>query len=196
METFTLGWGRNWLVRLFGRNELVRSSDRLESVVAALAVITVVLAVPVVAAFGTWVKDARSSVYLQQAQSRHETTATAIEDATLHVQVYSQRLLVQARWPADGRIHVATVTPPEMVRAGDRFDIWVDERGNHVGAPSPLGQAASDAIGASVLTWLAAAGVLAAAVSGLHWRLNRSRYRDWDRALAYLAGNDGGRAHR
>ncbi|CAN5852651.1 membrane protein [soil metagenome] len=195
METFTLDWGRGWLVRLFGRNQLVRRSDRIEALGVTLAVIAVMIAIPIAAAFGTWVEDARASVYVQQAVSRHQTTATAIENATLHVQVYSQTLEVQARWAADRRVHVGTVTPPETVRAGDRFDIWVDENGNHVTAPTPPSQAASDAIGSSVLLWLTVTTTLAAAVYGLHWKLNRTRYSEWDRDLDSLAGNDGGRSH-
>ena len=56
METFTLGWGRGWLVRLFGRNELIRGNDRLEACCATLAVLVVIIALPVSAAWGTHVK--------------------------------------------------------------------------------------------------------------------------------------------
>jgi hypothetical protein len=161
----------------------------------AVAAIAVMLAVPVASAVGTWVKDARSSVYVQQAQNRHQTTATAVEDATLHVQVFIQTLNVQVRWPANGRVHVATVTPPNMVRAGDRFDIWIDDSGNHVKAPTPLSQAASDAIGWAALSWLTVALALAGAVYLLHRKLNRIRYCEWDLELDSLAGNEGGRAN-
>jgi len=196
METFTFDWVRGWLARLCGRNELVRRSDRLETRVMALAATAAMFAVPVIAAFGTSVKDARTSVYVEQAHSRHQATATALENATLHVQVYSQTLEVPAQWPTEGRVHVATVTPPDMVRAGDRFAIWVDKSGNHVEAPSLLSQAVSDAIGSATLLWLTMTGALAGAVYLLRRKLNRSRYREWDRELISLAGNDGGRANR
>ena len=53
MQTFTIGLGRGWWVRLLGRNPLVRSSDRIEVMVLSLAVLLTVVAVPVAGAIGT-----------------------------------------------------------------------------------------------------------------------------------------------
>ena len=39
MQTFAIGLGRGWAVRLLGRNPLVRSSDRIEVMVLGLAVL-------------------------------------------------------------------------------------------------------------------------------------------------------------
>lgn len=195
MDTFTVDWGRTWWVRLLGRNSLVRSSDRLETCAAALAVIAVIVAIPFAAAFGSRVGDARFSAYVEQAHSRHHTGATALESATLHAQVYSESYTVRAQWAAAGSVHRGTVSAPDMVRAGDKFDIWVDDQGGLTSPPTPPSEAATEAVGWGVLVW--SAGLLGCLVVlyGLHRRLNRARYADWDRELDALAGNDGGRAH-
>ena len=62
MQTFTIGLGRGWWVRLLGRNPLVRSSDRIEVMVLSLAVLLTVVAVPVAGAIGTSVYDARTRI--------------------------------------------------------------------------------------------------------------------------------------
>jgi hypothetical protein len=194
METFTLDWGRSWWARLLGRNQLVRTSDRLETLAVALAVIALIVAVPVAATIGTSAKEARSAVYAQQALSRHQTTATALENATMHSQMYTRTFEVRAGWAANGSIHVATISTPAMVRAGGQTQIWIDDSGNYSAAPSPPSKAATEAVGWAALLWFAVAGALAVAVYGLHRMLNRTRYSDWDRDLDSLAGNDGGRA--
>jgi hypothetical protein len=194
MEMFTLDWGRSWFLRLIGRNQLVRSSDRLETLVATLAAIAVFVAVPIAAAFGTSVKEARSSVYAQQALSRHETSATAVESAAVHPQMYTQTFDVRARWAVAGTVHVGTVSVPGMVNAGDQFRIWTDWSGNYTKAPTPTSEAATQATGWAALLWMAVVGAAVAAVYGLHQRLERTRYSEWDRELDSLAGNDGGRA--
>jgi len=195
MDTFTLDWGRSSIVRLLGRNQLVRSSDRLETFAVALAAIAVLVAVPFAAAFGTSVKEARSLTYARQAVSRHETTAMALEDARLHVQLDSQTFDVKARWSAEDGIHVGTVSVPDVVRAGDRFDIWIDADGNNANSPTPPSRAATEAVGSAALSWIAVAAVAAAGVCVLRRMLDRARYADWDRDLNSLAGNDGGRAN-
>lgn len=195
METFTLVWGRGWWVRLFGRNKLVRGNDRLEACCVALAAIVVIVALPVSAAWGTSVKDARESIYAQQWQTRHRIEATATEDAQADAEISRQALTVGARWSTGGRTHAGAVTPPDMVHAGDRFSIWVDDSGAPVPAPTPLGRAVSDAIGAAVLSWLAVSATLLLLVLLLRRRLTRARYGEWDRELDSLAGNDGGRTN-
>ncbi len=194
MEMFTVDWGRSWLVRLLGRNPLVRSTDRWETFAATLAVIAVITAVPIAAAFGTAMKDSRSAVYAQQALNRHETPATALENATLNAQVYTQTFHVRARWAAAGTVHVGTVSAPAMVHPGDRIDIWTDESGSLSRPPIPVGSAGTEAVGWAVLSWMVVAGVVATGLYGLHRTFNRARYAGWDHDLDSLAGNDGGRA--
>lgn len=196
METFRLDWGRSWWVRLFGRNKLVRGSDRLEACCVTLAVITVIAALPVSAAWGTSVHDVRRAIYAQQWLTRHHIEATAIEDAHVGAEISRPGVAVPAHWTAGGRTHAGTVSPPDMVHAGDRFTIWVDDNGDLVRAPTPPGQAVSDAVGAAVLSWLAVTSTMALPIILLRRRLTRARYGEWDRELDALAGNGGGRANR
>ena len=72
MQTFTIGLGRGWWVRLLGRNPLVRTSDRIEVMVLGLAVLLTVVAVPIAGAIGTSVYDAHTRVYAEEAQTRHQ----------------------------------------------------------------------------------------------------------------------------
>lgn len=194
MDTFTLGWGRGYVARLLGRNQLVRRDDRWETLAVALVVSALLLAIPVVAAFGTAIKESRSHAYAEQAITRHETSGTALADARLHVRGDSQTFDVETRWIADDGVHVGTVAVPDMVRVGDHVDVWIDRNGNDVGAPSPPGQAAAEAVGGAALSWIALAGAATAGLFALRRALDRARYAAWDRELIALAGNDDGRA--
>ena len=194
VDTFTLDWGRRCIARLLGRNQLVRPGDRWEMLAVALVVSALLLAIPVVAALGTAIKESRSHAYADQATTRQQTSGTALADARLHVRGDSQTFDVETRWSAGDGVHVGTVAVPDMVRVGDHVDVWIDRNGNHVGAPSPPGQAAAEAVGWAVLSWMALAGVSTAGLFILHRALNRARYAAWDRELIALAGNGGGRA--
>jgi hypothetical protein len=67
------GW---WILRACSRNPLVRAIDRLELVIIALAFVAVLVAASCAGALGTAVFDARSHVYIAQAQTRHTVTGT------------------------------------------------------------------------------------------------------------------------
>ena len=98
MQTFTIGLGHRWWTQVFRRNPLVRPSDRIEVLVLGFAVLLTVVAIPVAGAIGTFVHDARTRIYAEEALSRHEVTATAVGPApTVTVgQVAAQ----PDRWPA------------------------------------------------------------------------------------------------
>ncbi len=195
MDTFTLDWGRSWLVRMFGRNPLVRRSDRVETLAVVVAVIAVVTAIPVAAAFGTSMQESRSATYAREASTHHQTTATALADATVHAEPSSDTYTVKARWSAAaaGGTHVGTISVRDWVDAGDRFDIWTDADGTRAAPPPPASKATTEAVCLAVLMWMVAVGVVVATVDYLRRRLDRARYAEWDRDLDSLAGNDGGR---
>jgi hypothetical protein len=165
------------VTRLLGRNRLVRNSDRWETFTVALAVIAVIVAVPVAATFGTAVKDALSSTYvLQQAVGRHEATAQALANARLHLKLNDKTFDVNARWSAEDGSRVCTMVVPNMVHAGDRFDIWVDGRGDYVDAPVPASRAATTAAGWAALSWIAVTAAVAAGVGALRRSLEHVGY--------------------
>ena len=136
MQTFTIGLGRGWWVRLLGRNPLVRSSDRIEVMVLSLAVLLTVVAVPVAGAIGTSVYDAHTQAYAEEAQTRHQVTATAIEDGTVVMQPKSLSFTARATWSAARRDHTEIVMWSDQVKAGDQQAIWVNADGAKVGPPS------------------------------------------------------------
>ena len=123
MQTFTIGLGRGWWVRLLGRNPLVRSSDRIEVMVLSLAVLLTVVAVPVAGAIGTFVYDAHARVYAEEAQIRHQVTATAIEDGTVVIQPKSLSFTARATWSATRRDHTEIIMWSDQMKAGDQQSI-------------------------------------------------------------------------
>ena len=172
MQTFTIGLGRGWWVRLLGRNPLVRSSDRIEVMVLSLAVLLTVVAVPIAGAIGTFVYDAHTRVYAEEAQTRHQVTATAIEDGTVVMQPKSLSFTARATWSAAGRDHSDIVTWSDQVKAGDQQFIWVNADGAKVGPPSSSSDAAADAVGIAISVWL---GVAAASAGLVYVGATRAR---------------------
>ena len=191
--TFTLGPRRGWLTRLLGRSPLVRTSDRLEALTLLLVTILVLGAAPIAGAVGTVVYSSHSAAYARQADGRHPVPATVVQDSDLTVRPYSVTATVHARWQDHGRNHEATFAWDRAARAGEHLDIWVDGAGDYAGPPPPPGRAASDAICAGVVLWLAAVTLAAMTFTVVRFRLNRIRHAGWDRALRGLVGDDGGR---
>ena len=196
MQTFTIGLGRGWWVRLLGRNPLVRTSDRIEVMVLALAVLLTVVAVPIAGAIGTSVYDAHTRVYLQEAQTRHQVTATAIEDGKVVAQQKSISFTAQATWTAAGRDHSDIVTWPDLVNAGDRQFIWVNVDGEKVDPPPSSSDAAADAAGIAISVWLGVAAASAGLVYAVRRGLNRRRYAQWDCEFDASRENNGRTNHQ
>ena len=185
------GW---WALRAAGRNPLVRGSDRLELLIVALGIFVVVVAAACAGAFGTAVHDARSRVYIAQAQMRHTVIAEAIDDSTIVLGVHDNMTTrVNATWQVNGTEHTGTVTPDHAVKTGDPVRIWVDRDGNRVDAPTPTSQAGVDAVLVAYAAWQTV--VLAAAV--LIWwgrsLLDRRRDSAWERDIRSLIHDNGGR---
>ncbi|MGX9791129.1 Rv1733c family protein [Mycobacterium sp. MMS18-G62] len=193
MQTFTIGLGRLWWFRVLGRNPLVRGSDRIEVLVLSLAVLVTVVAMPVAATFGTSVHDARTRLYAEQAQTRHQVTATAVEEAVLSLDVESDTMwfTANASWSVAGRDHVGTVTWPAYSKRGDQQVIWVDDAGKSVPAPPSQSRADTDAVGIALTMWLGAAAASAGLVFLVRRRLDHRRYREWDRVITASRNNDG-----
>src|SRR5262245_54106573 len=102
------------------RNPLVRTSDRIELLIIALGVLIVLVATACAGALGTAVHDARSRVYLAEAQTRHTVIATGIEDSTTVFGVHDNAVTsVKARWQIDGTEHTGGLTISGRVKTGD-----------------------------------------------------------------------------
>ena len=117
MQTFTIGVGHRWWTGSFRRNPLVRGSDRIEVLVLGFAVLFIVVAIPVAGAIGTFVHDARTRVYAEEALTRHEVIATAIEDGVIVVQP-----------PTSPRSPPAQGGLPPVVRIAESSNGWVEPK--------------------------------------------------------------------
>lgn len=178
MQWLTVAWWRWRLAQARGRNALVRTSDRIEVAVMALAVAMTLAAVPVAGAIGTAVHDNHAHTYAAEQQDRHKTSTT--ENRT-------------ARWRvADVESAGALDT---SVNDGPSMNAWVDRNGNHVGPPPPSWQAGADAIVAAIGFLLSVTAVAALLVSAVRQFLKRSRYAGWNREIASLVHDDGGRTN-
>jgi hypothetical protein len=192
MQTFTIGIGRNWFLRLWGRNELVRRSDRLEAWALSVAVTLAVIVVPIAAAVGTAVHDTRLQMSTAQAHDRHVVSARVLADSRTIVHRDTASFSATAEWNAANGSHVASVSTPEKAAAGDHVDVWVDDHGDQVAAPTPASAAAEYAVGAAGLMWFVVVATLAGSWALIRRWLNRARFAEWDRALTdFLDGASG-----
>jgi hypothetical protein len=174
----------------------VRDSDRLELLIVALGILVVLVAAACAGALGTTVHDARSRVYVAQAQTRHTVIARAIDDSTVVHDVDDNTTTVNARWQANGTEHSGSFQWDHAVKTGDPLTIWVDRNGNRVAAPTPISQAGVDAVGVAYTAWqtvaLAAAGLICWGRSRLERRRDSARERD----IRSLIDDDDGRTSR
>ncbi|WP_140693793.1 Rv1733c family protein [Mycolicibacterium hodleri] len=187
MQTFTIDLGRSWCRRLFGKHPLIRTSDRIETLVFVVAAMVAVMAIPVAASIGTAVHDTRSRVYAEQAHSRHVVIARAVTESVVIPTANSIDFNVRARWNVFGSSHVEVIPVVDPVQAGDRIEVWVDQAGGWVAAPTSRYRAGQEALGVAVLMWLCVAAAAAICVALSRRRLNRTRYAEWDRELDTLS---------
>jgi hypothetical protein len=178
MQWFTVAWWRWRLAQLRGRNPLVRTSDRIEVAVMALAVVAALAVIPVAGAIGTAVHEEHAHTYAAQQLDRHRVPAPPTADVP--------------RWPI-GDVENATTFPAKYAA---RADIWVDRTGRQVSPPAPSWQAGVDAVVAAVGFWLAVSAAAALLVAAARRLLRRTRYAGWNRDIATLVHDDGGRTNR
>lgn len=185
METFTIGLGC-WGTRLLGRNPLVRSIDRIESAVLVVLTLLCVLALPIGASMSTSVHDSRARAYVEEAQSRHQVTAVAIEDGHGGVSGRKVAFTARATWRFDGRMRDGVLGWPTRPKAGAQQDIWVDSEGASVRAPGTYARAVGEAVLVGLFAWVVIA--TGAAVLGfvVHRKFDRVRSAEWDRELRLI----------
>lgn len=194
METFTLGFGRCWVIRALGRNPLVRMSDRVEALVLVLAFATVLIVTPAAGAISTAFHDSHARRYAEEARIRHPVSATVTGDTTATIRSNRVLVTVPVRWHVDGVEHVGKLDADPATKVGDRLDIWVDRSGNEVGAPAATWRAGSDALFAGVGSWLGLVAGVAGLAAWVCAGLVRRRDMGWDRELKTLVDDGGGRS--
>jgi hypothetical protein len=186
MEPFTVRLPRATLVRLFGGNPLTRASDRLEALLLVFAVAVSLIAMPIAAAVGTAVHDARSRVYAEQAQRYRTVTATVIGNGNPRKNIERPTITVPATWFVAGVEHTGEVVAPRTVKVGDTVEVWLDEDGAPVDRPSTT--AVDDAVAAAFAVWLGASILAIAVYLGARAALDRSRRAAWQRDFDDLLG--------
>ena len=196
MQTFTIGVGHRWWTQVFRRNPLVRRSDRIEVLVLGFAVLLTVVAIPVAGAIGTFVDDARTRIYAEEALTRHEVIATAFEDGVIVVQPPDISFTARARWSASGREDSGVVEWLGQAKIGDQQAIWVNDAGENVGPPTPPSRADRDAVVIAFAVWVGVACALGGLVYVVRRWLDRWRYAQWDRAINGSRDNNGRRNHQ
>ena len=174
----------------------MRRSDRIEVLVLSLAVLLTVVAVPIGGAIGTFVYDAHTRVYAEEAQTRHQVTATAIEDGTVVAQPKSISFKARATWTAAGREDSGVVEWLGRAKIGDQQSIWVNDAGEDVGPPTSPSRADRDAVVIAFVVWFGVACALGGLVYVVRRWLDRWRYAQWDRAINGSRDNNGRRNHQ
>ena len=161
------------------------ASDRVDRLVLTLAVLVTLLAVPVAGGVGVAVYDSNYEMYAKQALSRHVVAATVTEDAA-SPDLRRDSVRVRVEWDRGATRHTDTVRASPTVEAGDVIEIWVDDNGSMVSAPTSPTTAALDAAAVAVITWVTVAAVAGFAVSGVRVLNARMRNDARQRAIDTL----------
>ena len=195
MDTFTVRLPR-WpiLLRLTGRDPLVRTTDRIEALVFVLAVVVSLLAAPIAAAVGTAVYDSSRHIYAEQAHTRHTVTATVTDVPASQIS-RTGTTTVSARWTAGGTEHTGAVKAQSTPKTGDTIEIWVDNNGTQVPAPTPTTRAAAEAAMGSLVIWICVAAIAATLFTATRSVCDRIRFTRWQHDLDNLIDNGDGHQH-
>jgi hypothetical protein len=102
---------------------------------------------------------------------------------------------VSARWTAAGAEHTGTVTAQSTTKTGDPIEIWVDNTGAQVPAPTPTSRAAVEAVTGALVIWISVAAIAATVFTATRAICDRIRFTGWQHDLDSLVGNGDGHQH-
>jgi hypothetical protein len=170
-----------------GSGPLKRGSDRLQVLARILVLITLLTAVPIALAVATAAYSQGRTVAAAEAAGRHQVRAELLVDAKWpddagYSDPYSDPLVMDSTvaWTApSGVARTGVVAVPEGAKAGSSVPIWIDGKGDVKIRPATPGDAAGEALGAGLLTFMAFALVAAATYLPFRMLLDRSRLRRW-----------------
>jgi hypothetical protein len=193
MDTLTLRLPR-WpvLLRLLGRDPLVRTADRIQALVLVLAVVVSLLAIPIAAAVGTAVHDSRRHLYAEQAVTRHNVAAKVTDVPASQQVLPTDTITVPVRWSAAGAEHTGALMAQSTTKTGDPIEIWVDNSGAQVPAPTPTIFAAVEAVTGALVIWICVAATAATLSTLTRAVCDRIRLTGWQHDLDSLVGNGDG----
>jgi len=140
-----------------------------------------------------------AQLYAAQARMRHMVTATVAATGNPPHEPHTTTSVVLATWPcaADGarggELHIERaewVTTDRTVNDGDEIHLWLNDVGRQVDPPTPLTQAAVDAIGAGAGIGGCAILGLIAGIALVRSRLDRIRRAQLEREIDRFASGD------
>ena len=193
MLAFTLDPRRWWITRPLSRNPLLRAADRLEALIILVVIVGWLLVVPITGAVGTAIYDGRHRLYAEEALTRHRVVATVIEGTAETAGDYDGPASVRAVWPAAAGERIGSFPFDRSANSGDRLSIWADANGNHVPPPTPMAQAAADALIGALSILLSAIVLTVLVLSVMLHCVNRMRATQWERELRAIKGYGGPR---
>lgn len=191
MNVFTSGFWRGFLTRLVLPNPLVRRTDRIEAAAETCACVIAVAALALSAAMGTAIYDAGRHSYIREAQSRHPIEAVVTQANRVPTGRLGSATLVVAQWDFEGVEHRGALYHGSATNTGDRFQIWVDDSGHSVPAPTSPVVVVAGATAIVMALWGLLTGILGAVVGLIRRQFVRLRYAQWDSELEILTVRDG-----
>ena len=102
---------------------------------------------------------------------------------------------VPARWTAAGAEHTGAVKAQSTTKTGDPVEIWVDNNGAQVPAPTPTTRAAVEAAMGALVIWISVAAIAATLFTLTRAVCDRIRFTGWQHDLDSLVGNGDGHQH-
>lgn len=180
-----------WRLR---RNPLRRRSDLVQGWIGLALLLTASAAVPAAAVVvGDAAHDRCTRTARQQAQTRHETTATLLENARRHPEPGSAearrtRYPTQVRFTdAEGRPRTATTDVPPSLSKGSTLRVWVGTDGQLTDPPLTPDQIRTRTRGWAIIAALAVSTTTATAYGVTARVVQRRNLAAWDRAWADTA---------
>lgn len=187
VETYTLDPRSSTIGRIFSANPLIRRSDRIEAVITCAAVVVFLLVIPLASIVAAVVYEARHSHYVQEAKDRHQVVASVAPAGAEAL----DPALVQASWPGSDGEQTAYVRVTDSVKAGDHVQIWVNQSGNAVTAPTAPWHAVVDAIAALEAILLISGLGMTGFVNGVRAHLDLVRDAEWEHDIRCLEEDEG-----
>ncbi|GAB3564189.1 membrane protein [Amycolatopsis endophytica] len=185
--------GRFWRRLHIGRNPLARTSDRVEAALLFVVVLGLLVAIPLALFTGSQTYGGQLAVSEQQQATRHQVTATLIDDAPTPVPATegafstSGSAGVRAEWTYNGgEPKTGVVSADPGATAGTKVPVWLNEAGDPTPAPISSTDAATTGVLAGIFAWLVAALVLVAAYWMTRFVLDRRRAARWTSEWATL----------
>jgi hypothetical protein len=176
-----------------GSNPLRRKWDRIEGAALAAVIVAVVMMVPLAVWSGARVHAQGLHEVEAQTGSRHQAEAVLLAnapaddrgDAGPFVAIKQQ---VAARWYSpDGTQRVGQIEVDAGTKGASRIPVWLDQKGQLVGAPLTPNHAAERAVYAGIGTQLGAVMALVFLFRLFCRRLDRHRLSWWEAEWARVA---------